>query len=437
MLHSIQTECPSCRQLLLLEPNHVGALVKCPKCQTAFAAIKFKSVNNVGDGVLTAILSTDETEDSIEPSSRETSDVASDSAHAAVTGTGSQKRIGRYELKKLLGQGGFGKVYLAFDPDLERDVALKVLTLGSGQKNRIQRFLIEAKAAARLKHPNIVPTYVSGQADGRYFIASEFIEGELLSKRLKRQTYSPSQAARIVCKLAGALAYAHENDVVHRDVKPHNIIIDQRGEPHLMDFGLAKRVDDDSKVTSDGSVLGTPAYMSPEQARGEVTSVGPASDQYSLAVVLFQLLTGTTPFQGPPHLVIADVAKGNVPSVHSLRSDISRDLAAVCDRALRSEPENRYVSCEEFAADLQNWLENRPVTVRPLTPYQETCRYLVQHKVIAFFTAAILTLLLLTMISLGVIWKRGKQRALELQPNRTVQDEEKINSVGLGDSGKK
>jgi serine/threonine protein kinase len=437
MSHSIQTECPSCRQVLLLAPDHVGALVKCPKCQTAFAALKFQSVTNVGSSMLTAIPLADEGGDSIETSSRETFDVASDSAGTTATGAGGQKKIGRYELKKLLGQGGFGKVYLAFDPDLERDIALKVLTLGSGQKNRIQRFLIEAKAAARLKHPNIVPTYVSGQADGKYFIASEFIEGELLSKQLKRQAFSPVQSARIVLKLARALSYAHDNDVVHRDVKPHNILIDQRGEPHLMDFGLAKRVDDDSKVTSDGSVLGTPAYMSPEQARGEVSSVGPSSDQYSLAVVLFQMLTGTTPFQGPPHLVIADVAKGKVPSVNSLRSDVSRDLAAVCDRALRSEPEDRYVSCEAFAADLENWLGNRPVTARPLTTYQEICRYLAQHKVMASFTAAIITLLLLTMISLGVIWKRGKQRALAEEANRLVRVEAGKDSVSQDDSGTK
>jgi serine/threonine protein kinase len=435
MSHSIQTECPSCRQLLLLDADHVGALVKCATCQTAFAALKFKSVSNNGGSGLMAILVTDEPEESTETSSRETLDVASESASTTVSGEWSQKRIGRYELKKLLGQGGFGKVYLAFDPDLERVVALKVLTLGLGQKNRIQRFLIEAKAAARLKHPNIVPTYVSGQADGRYFIASEFIEGELLSKRLKRQTYSPAQAARIVRKLATALAYAHENDVVHRDVKPHNIMIDQRGEPHLMDFGLAKRVDDDSKVTSDGSVLGTPAYMSPEQARGEVSSVGPASDQYSLAVVLFQMLTGSTPFQGPPHLVIADVARGNVPPVSSLCSDLSRDLAAVCDRALRSEPEDRYASCEDFAADLGNWLEKRPVTARPLTTYQELSRYLAQHKIIASFTAAILTLLLLTMISLGVIWKRAKQRELGVGANVVTQDDARSNSQNQSSAG--
>ena len=435
MTHTIQTECPSCSQSLVLEPHHLGAAVQCPKCQIVFSAVKFQSVTNPDSGSLTAVLSMDSTEDSVEAASRETFDLASSSTSINLSNSSSPKRLGRYELKRLLGQGGFGKVYLAYDPELERDVALKVLTMGGGQRVRVQRFLTEAKAAARLKHPNIVPTFVSGQADGKYFIASEFIDGELLSKRLKRQPYSPNQAARIVLKLANALAYAHGSDVVHRDVKPHNIMIDQRGEPHLMDFGLAKRVDDDSKVTSDGSLLGTPAYMSPEQARGEISLVGPASDQYSLAVVLFQMLTGSTPFQGPPHLVIADVAKGHVPPVSTLRSDLSGDLAAVCDRALRAEPEDRYASCQEFAADLKNWLENRPVTARPLTTYEQLSRYLAKHKIIASFTAAILTLLLLTMISLGVIWKRAKQRELAIGANQVTQGDSPSGSQNTNSTG--
>ena len=407
---TIQTECPACNQSLSLEARLAGQSVRCPVCNEIFDAVRFRTVTASDNKRLSSALSLDSLGDSAESQSRETLDGTGSSGTATLSGQTGFRKLGRFELKRLLGQGGFGKVYLAVDPELEREVALKVLVFGAGQRTRVQRFLTEAKAAARLKHPNIVPTFVSGQADGKYYIASEFIEGELLSKQMRRQQFSPVQAARTILKLANALAYAHENDVVHRDVKPHNIMIDQRGEPHLMDFGLAKRVDDDSTATSDGSVLGTPAYMSPEQARGEVSSVGPASDQYSLAVVLYQLLIGSTPFQGPPHLVIAEVAKGNVPPMLTVRSDLPRDLTAVCDQALQGIPDKRYATCREFASDLQNWLERRPVKARPLTAVQRLSRSLAEHRVMAGFTAVICTLLLLTMITLGVIWRRGKER---------------------------
>ena len=186
------------------------------------------------------------------------------------------RTIGRFELKAVLGRGGFGVVYRAYDSHLERFVALKIPTLGPNQKTKITRFLSEAKAAARLKHANIVSTFESGQVDNKYFIASEFIDGSLLSVLIKKKRPIIRESVLMVQKLAEALGYAHSQGIVHRDVKPHNVIIDTNGEPQLMDFGLAKRLDDSSNVTTDGTLLGTPAYMSPEQARGEIALVGPA-----------------------------------------------------------------------------------------------------------------------------------------------------------------
>ncbi|MDZ4853190.1 MAG: serine/threonine-protein kinase [Pirellulaceae bacterium] len=184
-------------------------------------------------------------------------------------------RLGRFELITLLGEGGFGKVWKAFDPQLERFVALKVPTFASSAVDRQRRFISEAKAAARLKHPNIVATFDSGRIDDSLFIAAEYVEGGSLAGRMKNDSVSFEQAASWIRDLTRALDYAHHVGIVHRDIKPHNVLLDKQSNPKLTDFGLAKRLDDDSELTTEGALLGTPAYMSPEQARGETSLIGP------------------------------------------------------------------------------------------------------------------------------------------------------------------
>ena len=217
--------------------------------------------------------------------------------------------FGRFQVRGELGSGAFGTVYRAYDPQLDREVALKVPRAGTlNTPKRVGRFLREGRTAARLCHPHIVPVYDAGQDGGHFYIASAFIEGRTLADAVGEGPFDFRRAAEVTHDLAAALAYAHGEGVVHRDVKPANVMLDGAGRPHLMDFGLARRQEGDEKLTQDGAVMGTPAYMAPEQAAGEGTEAGPASDQYSLGVLLYELLTGEVPFAGPVDMVLYHAA---------------------------------------------------------------------------------------------------------------------------------
>ncbi len=286
------------------------------------------------------------------------------------------QRIGHYEIRARLGAGASGTVYRAYDPQLDREVALKVPNAGLlNEPKRVERFLREAKAAARLQHPNIVPVFDAGRDGGHYYIAAAFIDGRPLADAVGDGGLEFRRAARIVRALAEAVAYAHGQGVVHRDIKPANVMLDRADRPHLMDFGLAWRQDTADRLTHDGAVLGTPAYMAPEQAAGQQGEARPASDQYSLGVVLYELLTGRTPFDGPPPVVLYNVVNAEPPAVRSLRADIPRDLETVCRKAMAKRPDDRYPDCQELADDLRRWLENEPIAARRLTLSERLTRW--------------------------------------------------------------
>jgi WD40 repeat protein/predicted Ser/Thr protein kinase len=341
------------------------------------------------------------------------------------------RTIGRFELREKLGAGAFGQVFRAWDPHLERDVALKLPRPDVLADPKVrERFWREAKAAARLHHKNIVPVYDAGKEGELYYIALEFIQGRTLETAVnqakdKGAAFDFRRAARVIRELAEALAYAHGQGIVHRDVKPSNTMMDQQGHVHLMDFGLAQLKDAAEKLTMDGARMGTPAYMSPEQARGQKQGdVGPASDQYSLGAMLYELLCGELPFTGPPALMISLQASAEPPSPRSHRPEIPRDLETICLKAMAKRPEERYASCQELAEDLRRWLDDEPIVARPMPVWERGVRWIRRRPTVA----ALLVVSLLAALSLlvGGVWflQAGEMEGLrDLAEGRRVEAE--------------
>jgi WD40 repeat protein len=322
-------------------------------------------------------------------------------------------RVGRFLVRQLLGQGAFGRVYRAYDPQLEREVALKLPRPGTfNSPRRVQRFIGDAKAAARLRHPNIVPVFDIGQVGAQWFIASAFVEGHTLAEAIDRDELDPPAAARIVRSLAEALAYAHQQGIVHRDVKPDNVMLDARREPHLIDFGLAKRGEEGE---TGRAVMGTAPYMPPEQASGRSGEASPASDQYSLGATLYELLCGRTPFGGPTDVVLYNVVHSPLPPVRGVNPAVPLDLALVCEKALAKRPQDRYPSCRVMAEDLRRWLDGETPRVRRLSPAQRLARWVRRQPGLAT-AVGVAAAAVLAIAALGVAFAlstAGKNRDLE------------------------
>ena len=282
------------------------------------------------------------------------------------------EQFGRYRILRLLGRGGMGAVYLAHDNQLDRDVALKIPTLsGSEAEQVLERFHREARAAATLAHPHICPVYDVGVQDGSPYLTMAYVEGQPLTAHARTGNLLP--AARVAALIRGvalALAYAHGRGVIHRDLKPANILLNVLGEPIVMDFGLARRSGtQDVRLTQSGQLMGTPAYMSPEQVAGDAARVGPGYDIYSLGVVLYELLTGRLPFEGSWTEVLAKILTQDPPPPSSLCPDLPAGLDAVCRKAIARQVEERYATMAEFAAALQPWTQGGtpvPVSSRPI-----------------------------------------------------------------------
>jgi WD40 repeat protein/tRNA A-37 threonylcarbamoyl transferase component Bud32 len=313
------------------------------------------------------------------------------------------KKIGHFELVERLGIGGFGTVWKARDTKLDRTVAIKIPRAGRLGTAEIEvSFLREARAAAQLKHPGIVTVHEVGRQDDTIYIVSELVRGASLSEWLTAAQPTVQEAAQLCAKIADALHHAHEAGIVHRDLKPSNIMVDEQGQPHIMDFGLARRDVGEVTVTIDGQMLGTPAYMSPEHARGEAHQADRRSDVYSLGVILFQLLTGELPFRGQARMLMLQILRDEPPKPRSLKAAIPRDLQTICLKCLEKQPSKRYDTAADVAADLRRFLRGEPILARPITNAGRLFRWCKRQPEITALSAALL--IALTAGILGASW---------------------------------
>lgn len=315
----------------------------------------------------------------------------SSAGHSLIWGPDGERRLGKFELLEELGSGSFGHVFRARDVELDRTVAIKILRSGAlASEQDVDRLLREARSAARLKHPGIVSLFDVGRtADGAYYLVEEFVAGATLASRLSERRFEFQRSAELVAAVADALEYAHRHGVIHRDVKPSNVMLDPEGQSHLMDFGLAKREGDEVPMTLDGQVLGTPAYMSPEQARGESRSVDVRSDIYSLGVVLYELLTGERPFRGNRRMLLLAVIEDEPRPPRRLNDKIPRDLETICLKAMAKNQARRYATAAELAADLRRWLRGEAIHARPIGLAERVRRWCVRNPIPASLLLAV------------------------------------------------
>src|SRR5881398_2958079 len=312
--------------------------------------------------------------------------------------------FGDYELLEEIGRGGQGVVFRARQKSLNRTVALKVIGLGQwATKAHLKRFRREAEAAASLDHPCIVPIYEVGEGDGSCYFSMKFVEGGQLDEVVRRKPMPIRPAVELIAKVARTVHYAHEHGILHRDIKPGNILLDAKGEPHLNDFGLARLVESESSVTQTLDVLGTPSYMAPEQAVGNNAAVSSATDVYGLGAVLYQLLTGHPPFAGGTTYETIKLLLDTEPKQpRLLNPKIDRDLSTICLKCLEKDPKRRYTSALALAEDLERWLKHEPIQARHTGVFARGKKWVQRNPSSALLAASLIAL---AAAAGWIIWK--------------------------------
>jgi len=337
-----------------------------------------------------------------------------------------QMEFGDYQIIEDIGRGGEGVVYRARQKSLNRTVALKVIGLGKWSSTpHLKRFRHEAEAAASLEHPQIVPIYEIGERDGSCYFSMKFVEGGRLDEVAQTEPMSARRAAELLVKIARTVQFAHEHGILHRDIKPGNILLDKNGEPHLTDFGLARLIEQESTITNSFDVLGTPSYMAPEQAAGHTKELTAAADVYSLGAVFYQMLTGEPPFAGGTtyetiRLVLETEPRN--PRTRSPKLDI--DVATICLKCLEKNPANRYPTAKALAEDLERWLRHEPIQARRTGIFSRAGKWVRRNPAVTTLAAVIVALALVV----GTLWWRTlsarlPQSGIAVLPFENLSDE--------------
>jgi serine/threonine protein kinase len=363
-----------------------------------------------------------------------------------------------YEILEELGRGGMGVVYKARQISLKRIVALKMIrAVELAEAHELARFKAEAEAAAQLQHPNIVQIYEVGEYAGQPYFSLEYVDGGSLSDHLRTELPSTDDAAAILVELAEAIHFAHVKGIIHRDLKPGNVLIgttektentEKKGKKRgpasvyskssavkITDFGLAKQLADQSGRTTSGTVVGSPSYMPPEQAKGEIDRIGPRSDVYSLGAILYEMLTGRPPFRAATAVeTMAQVAAQEPVAPGRLQPRLPRDLETICLKCLEKDPQKRYASAKSLAADLERFREGKPIMARPVSVFERSWRWCRRNPAVAALTGGLAAVILISLVTMTALYFRAEsQRKLTAASELKARKEERIAAARLAD----